>query len=378
MEYPRPTRRDQFKVAILCALAVESDAVEAIFDEYYDEEEDDFGQHTRDQNTYLNGRVGQHYVVLVYVGGMGKVKAMAATSNLKLSYRNIQLALVVGVCGGIPRSNDGKEIYLGDVLVSDRLVQWDIGKHLPHGFLRKVDPAYSQTRPNQETQALLDRIRDIDKQHQRKVALVQHLAAVQKVLGDRSATYPGIDQDCLFPSTHLHQHRGLRPCGVCVSCGDCEDDGICKKALNASCDELGCIDKAPSCRIRSASPDAVSKVPSPAVHVGPIASGDTVLVSGEDRDRLVAREGVIGVEMEGIGLWKETPCIVIKAVADYADCHKAKAWQRYAAGTAASFTKLFLLDYLVDTPDTPAVPLTGKTAYYAHLLRHIDSDIHLK
>lgn len=49
--------------------------------------------------------------------------------------------------------------------------------------------------------------------------------------------------------------------------------------------------------------------------------------------------------MEGAGVWDEVPCIVVKAVSDYADTHKHKGWQNYAAATAASAAKAVLERY---------------------------------
>ncbi|KAI1013599.1 hypothetical protein LB504_013194 [Fusarium proliferatum] len=46
--------------------------------------------------------------------------------------------------------------------------------------------------------------------------------------------------------------------------------------------------------------------------------------------------------MEGAGVWDSFPCIVIKGACDYADSHKDKDWQRYAAATAAACAKAFL------------------------------------
>jgi nucleoside phosphorylase len=46
--------------------------------------------------------------------------------------------------------------------------------------------------------------------------------------------------------------------------------------------------------------------------------------------------------MESAGVWDIFPCVVIKGACDYADSHKAKAWQRYAAATAAACMKAFL------------------------------------
>ncbi|KAL4759686.1 uncharacterized protein BDW70DRAFT_161387 [Aspergillus foveolatus] len=79
-----------------------------------------------------------------------------------------------------------------------------------------------------------------------------------------------------------------------------------------------------------------------AVHIGTVASADTVMKSSEHRDRLVKSEGVIGFEMEGAGVWDNISCIIIKGVCDYADSHKNKAWQSYAAATGAAAAKAFL------------------------------------
>ncbi|RHZ67189.1 putative Pfs domain protein [Aspergillus thermomutatus] len=356
-EIPRPTSRNQFQIAILCALPVESHAVETIFDEYYDDDDHCFGQDPSDENAYMNGRIGNHYVVLVYMPGMGKCKAMTTTLHLKLSYHQIQLALLVGVCGGVPRGNDGRDIFLGDVLISDRLVQWDIGKLLPTAFIRKDQPQYVQGRPCHRMETFLAKVNNADERRRWESSMAELLEIVQQSLGEQSAAYPGVDKDRLYFPAHLHQHRDLRPCGMCRSCGSCEEGNICPKALRSTCDELGCSDHAQGCRSRPSGES--DSAPKPAIHLGPIASGDTVLISGHARDQLVAETGVIGIEMEGIGLWEETSCVVIKAVADYADCHKAKQWQRYGAASAAACTKALLLEYTVDLPQVYPVEQPG-------------------
>jgi nucleoside phosphorylase len=64
--------------------------------------------------------------------------------------------------------------------------------------------------------------------------------------------------------------------------------------------------------------------------------------SGKDRDAVAKQAGAIGFEMEGAGVWDVFPCVVIKGACDYADSHKTKVWQRYAAATAAACMKAFL------------------------------------
>jgi nucleoside phosphorylase len=61
---------------------------------------------------------------------------------------------------------------------------------------------------------------------------------------------------------------------------------------------------------------------------------------GCTRDTL-SRElgGILCFEMEAAGLMNNFPCLVIRGICDYADSHKNKNWQTFAAGTAAAYAK---------------------------------------
>jgi nucleoside phosphorylase len=63
---------------------------------------------------------------------------------------------------------------------------------------------------------------------------------------------------------------------------------------------------------------------------------------GTTRDEIGKKEGVICFEMEAAGLMNNFPCLVIRGICDYADSHKNKMWQAYAAATAAAFARVFL------------------------------------
>jgi hypothetical protein len=77
-----------------------------------------------------------------------------------------------------------------------------------------------------------------------------------------------------------------------------------------------------------------------AVYYGTIASGNQVMRSAAERDRLSAElGGVLCFEMEAAGLMNSFPCLVIRGICDYADSHKNKRWQPYAAATAAACAK---------------------------------------
>jgi hypothetical protein len=80
----------------------------------------------------------------------------------------------------------------------------------------------------------------------------------------------------------------------------------------------------------------------PKVHYGNIASGDEVMEDGPTRDRIAREEGILSFEMEAAGLMDTFPCVVIRGVCDYADSHKNKRWQPYAAMTAACYCKELL------------------------------------
>ena len=49
--------------------------------------------------------------------------------------------------------------------------------------------------------------------------------------------------------------------------------------------------------------------------------------------------------MEGAGAWDYIPTVVVKGVCDYADSHKNKGWQQYAAATAAACMKAVLEEW---------------------------------
>lgn len=102
-----PTGRHDFEIAIMCALSLEAEAVAALFDKHWDSKP--YGKAAGDTNTYSFGAIGRHNVVLVHMPNMGKVAAATAAAFLRASFERIRLALVVGICGGVPfgkASND--------------------------------------------------------------------------------------------------------------------------------------------------------------------------------------------------------------------------------------------------------------------------------
>ncbi|RYC90544.1 hypothetical protein BFJ63_vAg6606 [Fusarium oxysporum f. sp. narcissi] len=327
----RPKSRDDFEIAIICALTLEADAVIASFDHHWDEDNGpSFGKARGDPNSYSTGVIGSHNVVLAHLPGMGKVAAGNIAAFCRMSFPNIILALVVGICGGAPLYED-TPIFLGDVIISTGVVQYDFGRRFPDKFEMKDTLSESLGRPNLEIRSLLAKLTTA-RQRQKMTR------ASRDFVGRVPDTYPGRSRDILFPAGYRHKHQDSRECTVCASC--CTDaDTICSKALKASCEELGCDIKQ---AVRQIPGNKDEREPSLMIHFGTFASGDTVMKSGKDRDQLIREKNVIGFEMESVGVWEVFPCIVIKSVCDYADSHKNKDWQDYSAVCAAACTKAFL------------------------------------
>ncbi|KAF3282807.1 hypothetical protein TWF970_001542 [Orbilia oligospora] len=106
----------------------------------------------------------------------------------------------------------------------------------------------------------------------------------------------------------------------------------------------------------------------PEVFVGNIASGDTVMRSSEHRDAIAIQGNLIAFEMEGAGAFDESPSLVIKGVCDYADSHKNKDWQPFAAATAASVAKAVLERYTLPGISTTIIPEKGELTRFQALV----------
>lgn len=56
----RPKSRNDFAIAMICALLLEAEAVETLFDESYDRLGKYYGKQRGDANAYINRRIGKH------------------------------------------------------------------------------------------------------------------------------------------------------------------------------------------------------------------------------------------------------------------------------------------------------------------------------
>ncbi|KAL2825229.1 hypothetical protein BJY01DRAFT_256318 [Aspergillus pseudoustus] len=358
-----PSSRDEFEIAIICALTLEADAVEALFDDTYDRLGQRYRKQHGDTNAYINGKIGHHDVVLCYLPGMGKRNAAAATANLRVSYPNIKLALLVGICGAVPFLSDKTEVILGDVIISDSVVEYDFGRQYLDGFRQKSDVKDTLGRPNAEIRSFLAALSSQRTRNELHERIRQHLAILQTQLG-MGWEYPGIAHDVLFEPSFGHRHYKTETHHTCACFNSTSsEDRVCGEALAGDCGALGCSGTK-VVRDRFA-----ADVPDPRIHVGKFASADTVMKSGQHRDGISKQQNVVAFEMEGAGVWDTLPCIIIKGACDYADSHKNKNWQRYAAGTAACCTKA-LLEYWRTVPREKG-PITSPVT--SDISRHLSA-----
>ncbi|KAL3474043.1 nucleoside phosphorylase domain-containing protein [Aspergillus californicus] len=349
----RPSTRDEFEVAIVCALPLEFNAVSALIDELWDEDGDYYGKADGDTNMYTTGRIEKTNIVLVLLSGMGKVNAATAAANLRSSYSGLQLALVTGICGGVPYIGESEELLLCDVIISKRIIQYDFGKQYPDEFATTTTVEDSLGRASKHIRSLLAVFEtDLGRDRlERKTAIYLQQIQERTSGNHRRARYkyPGASHDRLFQAHYQHKHHGSPQC----SCADTHNHPrrVCKESRTLPCDHLGCDSRYLVHRERLElkrqleAAGRSKEAQAPAIHIGSIGSGDAVIKSGEDRDKLAERHGLAAFEMEGAGVWEEVPCIVVKAVCDYADSHKNKTWQHFAAATAASTVKALLERY---------------------------------
>jgi hypothetical protein len=113
-----PSCRNDFYIAIVCALQLEYNAVCFIFNEFWNNEQKSYGKADEDPNYYTTDRVNYYNIILALLPYMGKMNAASAAASMRFSYCCLKLTLLVGVCGGV-RTSAYEKILLGDVIVSE-------------------------------------------------------------------------------------------------------------------------------------------------------------------------------------------------------------------------------------------------------------------
>jgi nucleoside phosphorylase len=361
----RPTRRKDFEIAVVCALPIEFNAVSLLVDQFWDEEGDVYGRAVGDENTYTTGRIGKFNVVLALLPNMGKISAAGSAASLRASFPRLRLVMLTGICGGVPRPGTDEELLLGDVVISKTVLQYDHGRLYPDRFAMKDTLEDAVGRPTKNIRNLVslletDLIRE--RIEQRAAFFLEELQGNSRGGRRRRANYeyPGADNDNLFEASFRHKHYSTEGECVCTACFKASDP-VCDETSKMTCSHLGChtdriVSRQRIKEKRQLESDGRTKeAQAPLIFVGRVGSGDMVIKSGEVCDKIAKEHDILAFEMEGAGVLDEIPCIVAKGVCDYADSHKNKSWQAFAAATAASVTKALLERYTqTDNPHEAA------------------------
>lgn len=307
----RPRNRDDFKVAIICALPLEADLVYQLFDKSWRREGVDLGQAQGDQNAYTLGVIGKHNVVLVHMPGKGTVSAAAVSAGIRSSFTRIEVTFVVGICGASPTHPETQEqVKLGDCILSTVVIEYDFGKQYEHQFVQKSDVEEVHGKANPTIRALLSQLKVSGIRQDLADDLNRNLRSLQAVTAQ--AAYPGTETDRLGKTSASQISRNQ----------------VSPVASGSQAMQLYDSD--------------TREVGDPQIHFGRIGSASTVVQSSSHRDRLSTQDKIVGFEMEGAGVWDNLPTIVLKSVCDYADENKNDTWQPYAAATAAAGLKAIL------------------------------------
>ena len=340
-----PRDRKGFQVAIFCASPLEAESVQNVFDICWEDRDKKYGKAAGDQNTYTTGLIGKYNVVLVHMPSEGNTSAALAAAGLRSSFLGVQLALAVGTCAVTPMDNaTKKDIFLGDVIISTAMVQYDFGRQYPTGFLRKKGIEDSLGPANPETRSFMNMLRTSQGRNRLHRGLDQLMHSRDFRNKFPTAIHPGMAHDRLYEAVYVHQHRSTVTCDKCpTGLGTC----------SSSCEELQCEDdrlvtRGP--RDRDVKRQEADGHHTPCIHLGRFGSANTELKSGLDRDRIATADELIAFEMEGAGIWEQYPTIVIKSASTYADSHTNRGWQPYAAATAAACMKVFLKRWIIADP----------------------------
>lgn len=298
-----------YAIALIAPLEIEARAAFCMLDRVHDGR---FPTQRGDDSVYRAGEICGHSVVITTLPAgqeYGKGSTAALTSQVKKFFPNLRFVLLVGLAAGRPRlvGPSTRDIRLGDVLVSllggesTGLIEYGLGKEtgldgpklLTSGLLVMTDPV------------------------------------VRAAIGSIKLQTPN-DADLILPYyNEIKNERHSR--------GTFADPGQDADRLY-SYDESG----RSTIQIRESRP-ANRRT---RIWYGPIGYGAKLTNNKSARDELRDQYNITGLEMEAVGTMSRIPVAIIRGVSHYADGHKNKEWQPYAAAMAAAYAKAMLKQIL--------------------------------
>jgi nucleoside phosphorylase len=296
---------EDYTVGWICALSVEMAAAVGMLDERH--ETLPYSPH--DHNSYAFGRIADHNVVIACLpdGIMGTISAAGVATQMLSTFKRLRFGLMVGIGSGVP--SEEHDIRLGDVVVSKPtggyggVIQYDFGRTVQDGKFTRTGLL------NKPPGVLLAALANLQAKHMMESPeLAKYISEVMRRYPKMTARYahPGVEHDSLYAADYEHPRAD-------ATCSQCDISRLIIRDPRSSGD--------------------------PAIHYGLIASGNMLMRNAATRDRLRKELDVLCFEMEGTGLMDSFPCLVIRGICDYADSHKNRRWQPYAAMTAAAYAK---------------------------------------
>lgn len=281
---------NDIKIGIITALPKECAAMKMMMHEVEECFFDDKGAGHRFFVGKLKSANGKKHRVALGLCGMGNNRAAIRATNMLNHFKSIDSIIMTGIAGGIPSFQiDGKQVRLGDIVVSDGVTQYDFVKET----LESINVRSNSAKPSAQLLEAVDVMRTYE---------YENVYPWHEYLDEFSSkppfTKPAADTDKLY---------------------DLEDK-ICEHPCDSTRTEY------------------------PKVFMGGVASANNLLKNPQKRNMLKESYDVLAVEMEASGIadatWNHaTGYLVIRGICDYCDKHKNDVWQEYAALVAAAYTR---------------------------------------
>ncbi|KAJ6153608.1 purine and uridine phosphorylase [Penicillium chermesinum] len=242
-------------------------------------------------------------------------------SDVLLHYDNICIFMIIGLGSGLPTPKN--DIRLGDIVVA-------VG---PEEHLDFATPM-----PQSETQAGLQLIGGwLNDSH------VEHLDDNTRLRTDlmdlsRSYNHEGCPLGNMVNQVLANRPRMRRRYG--------RPDPVTDRLHKSDTQHPQEIEKSTSLDMADQNTSSLVSPPErtgdndkPSIHFGTIASSRDIIKSTTVRDKLASERGILCIETEHTEVPHYTPCLSIRGICDYADSHKTKDWQGYAAMVACAYAK---------------------------------------
>ncbi|KAJ5594593.1 nucleoside phosphorylase domain-containing protein [Penicillium hispanicum] len=278
-----------YTIGWICALSVEMAVAKGMLDEIHQRLPPVRG----DSNVYTLGSICGHNVVLACLpaGVYGTSSASNVATQMLSTFPSIRFSLLVGIGGGVPGGT--ADVRLGDIVVSKPtgifggVIQYDYGKTVESGRFQRTGAL------NKPPSILLTALASLEADQLAGFTRIPfYLSQMhQRYPSMAKFTHPGPETDILFKARYYHADA------TDGNCSQCSPGYLIYRKPRLSTD--------------------------PSLHCG-------------------LREEILCFEMEAAGIMDHMPSLVIRGICDYADSHKNKQWQPYAAATAAAFAKELL------------------------------------